>query len=459
MAEFTPSYTPHVPTPLMHEEKEGLHLLLHPEKPLWIVVNLVGLQIARLCDGEHTVQNIAAIIATRYAQEPNQVQADVIACLRQLERAGFLLDHAPSSGTGSSSPRPLHLHLSVTERCNLRCIHCAVTGRPAPSDALTTVEVYRLVDELSPANDDSLALSGGEPLLRGDVLDVLRYASRRVRTSLTTNATLIDEEAAAALSQLDLVIQISLDGASPAVHDRVRGPGTFDRTIHAVELLRRRGFAGELAFCMTVMRHNVADVPNMIDLAERMGVRLRLMPLQRLGRAKTVWTEISPVPGGYAQLYACVYKRLAHPRKIAVDGGFQGFVLDVPEQGMWCGIGRYAAVDAQGDVYPCSMLMTPDFRLGNVKRMPLRQIVASPNLGELESFCAARKTLIEKCRHCHWRNFCQACCPASILWEKGTMLATDDLCEFRQHLYRETFFNLAGRKLSRENLAMEPACQ
>jgi len=443
----------------MREEKDSLHLLLHPEKPLWTVVNHLGLQIARLCDGEHTVQHIATIIAARYAQEPSRVQADVMTYLQQLERAGFLLDQVPSKGTGPSPSRPIRLHLNVTERCNLHCVHCAVTDKPAPPDALSMAEIIRLVDELSPANDDSLALSGGEPLLRKDTLDILRYASRRLRTYLATNGTLIDEDTAAALSELDLIVQISLDGASPAVHDRIRGKGAFDKTLHAVELLRRYGFAGELAFCMTVMRLNVADVPNMIDLAERMEVGLRLMPLQKLGRADASWAEMSLTPEDCTQLYTYIYRELVHTRgKAAIDGGFQGFVLDVPEEGMWCPIGHYAAVDAEGNVHPCTMLLTPEFRLGNVKQTPLRQIVASPRLRELERFCAARKTLIEKCRGCHWRNFCQACCPANVLLEKGTMLATDDLCQFRGQLYRDTFFDLAQRKLKRENLAAEHAC-
>jgi radical SAM protein with 4Fe4S-binding SPASM domain len=455
--EFTLSCTPRVPAPLMHEEKDGLCLLLHPEKPIWTMVNHVGLQIVRLCDGEHTVQNIAAIIADRYVQDPNQVQADVIAYLQQLEQAGFL--QVPFRGTSSSPPRSIHLYLNVTERCNLHCIHCAVTDKPAPPDAFNTVEIRRLVDELSPANGGSVAFSGGEPLLRRDALDILQYASQRVQTSLDTNATLIDEDTAAALSELDIKIQISLDGASPAVHDRIRGKGAFDRTMRAVEMLRRHGFAGGMVFSMTVMRPNIADVPSVIDLAERMEVNLRLLPVQRLGRADASWAEISPTPEDYTQLYTYFYREIRHTgRKIAVDGGLQGFILDVPEQGVWCGIGDRAAVDAEGNVYPCSLLMTPEFRLGNVKQTPLRQIMESPRLQELERFCAARKTRIEKCSHCHWRNFCQACCPASVLMEKGTMLETDDLCEFRKHLYRETFFDLAQRKVKRENLAKEQAC-
>lgn len=459
MTEFMPLYKPRIPTALMREEKDGLHLLLHPERPVWAAVNHLGLQIVGLCDGEHTVQNIAATIATHYAQDLNRVQADVIAYLQQLKRTGLLLDHVPPEDAGFSSPHPIRLHINATEKCNLRCIHCAVTNKPAPPDALSTAEIYRLVDELSPANDDSLALSGGEPLLRGDALDILRYASQRVRTALGTNATLIDEDTAAALSELDLNIQISLDGASPAIHDRIRGKGTFDKTMHAVDMLRRHGFAGELGFSMTVMRPNMADVPNMIDLAERIEVGLRLTPLQKLGRADASWAEISLKAEDCAQLHSYIYRERTHTdRKTAIDGGLQGFIFDVPKRGVWCSIGISAAVDPEGNVHPCSLLMTPEFRLGNVKQASLRQIMASSRLQELERSCAARKTLIEKCAHCHWRNFCQASCPASVLLEKGTMLETDDLCQFRQHLYRETFFDLAQRKLKRENLATEQAC-
>ncbi len=459
MTEFTLLFTPLVPTPLAYEEKEGLYLLFHPEKPACTIVNHLGLQIANLCDGEHTVQDIVTTITAQYAQDPNQVQTDIVTYLEQLGQSGFLLNHVSTKDIDSSSTHPINLHINVTERCNLRCAHCAVTNKPPPPDALDTIEIYHLIDELVPANGDSLALSGGEPLLRKDALDILRYASQRVRVSLATNATLIDKNTAASLSELDLAIQISLDGASPAIHDRVRGEGAFDKTMRAVEMLRQHGFAGEMAFCMTVMKPNITDVPNMIELANRMEVNLRFMPIQRIGRAESSWVELSPTPEDYVQLYTYIYREMPHTgSKIAVNGGFQGFVLAPPEQGMWCNVGNYAAVDVQGNVYPCSMLMTPEFCLGNVKQKPLRHIAASTELQELETFCAARKTLIEKCHRCHWKNFCQACCPASILLEKGTMLETDDLCEFRRHLYRETFFDLAGRKLKLDDIMTESAC-
>jgi radical SAM protein with 4Fe4S-binding SPASM domain len=102
------------------------------------------------------------------------------------------------------------------------------------------------------------------------------------------------------------------------------------------------------------------------------------------------------------------------------------------------------------------MLMIPEFRLGTVGEGSLRQILNSPRLRELEHLCAVRRTLIEECSSCHWRSFCQGSCPGSIYLDKGTMLATDDLCAFRRQLYRETVFNLARGRLQEKVLHPEP---
>jgi len=443
----------------MHEERDGLYLLLHSQRPIWTAVNGLGLEIATQCDGSHTVQDIVTRIADRYRQDSNAVYADVVTYLTQLRRVGFLRDEDEPGPTGERLPRSTRLHISVTENCNLRCVHCLVTGGSQKADALSTAEIYRLIDELAPETGDSVTISGGEPLLRKDCLDILRHASNRIRTRLITNATLVDESTAAALAELDITIQISLDGSNPAVHDRIRERGAFGRTMRAAEMLRGHGFAGELTFNVTVMRPNVADVLNVIDLGEQMGVNVYLAPLLKMGRAGSCWSELCLAPDEYARLYTYVYRELPHAgRRVQVGAGLQGFKPDIADQGAWCTIGRGAAVDSSGDVYPCPLLTSSGFHLGNVKQTSLRQIIASPRLQELERFCAGRKMLIAKCRGCHWRNFCQASCPASVLLEKGTMLETDDLCEFRQQLYRDTFFDLAQRKLQRENLAAEQAC-
>lgn len=438
---------PDISQPLEYEERNGFYLLLHSNRPLWTAVNRMGLEIARLCDGSRSVDDIVALIAARYAQEPERVGKDVRLYLEQLERAGFLNHEQATAAVADPGTLPPRLYLNVTERCNLQCVHCAVTGLPAPADGLSTPDILALVDDLCAMGGESLTLSGGEPLLRRDLLDILSYAAPRVPTFLATNGTLIDDDLAAGLSRLKLRIQISLDGASAEVHDAIRGPGTFERTMHGIDLLRRHHFAGQLLLNMTVMRANLDDVFNLLCLGDQMGIDVRLVPLLKLGRAGLAWREMYVPPQEQAELHTRIYRERRR-FKIAIDGGFQGLILNPPAHGMWCRVGSSAAIDSLGNVYPCSSLMRPGFCLGSVHEAPLHNIMASLKLRGLAGFCAVRKSLIPACGACHWRHFCQSNCPAVVLAEKGTMLATDELCSFRQQFYPQFLLDQVEQRRS-----------
>jgi radical SAM protein with 4Fe4S-binding SPASM domain len=460
MRDFAPSDVPQVPSGLMVERKDELCLLLHPERLAWTVVNPAGLEVVNLCDGYHTVRDIASIIASRYGMEPASVYPDVVGYLRQLDRAGMLASPhgaGPHEGRGRAGKS---LHLQVTARCNLRCRHCAVAGGAVQGNGLSTARVRELIDELAEDGGGLLAITGGEPLLRADCLNLLRYACPRVKTILSTNAMLIDRHVAQVLSELDLTIQVSLDGASPAVHDNIRGPGAFAKAMRGVHLLQEQGLNDRLALCMTVMKPNLDDVPKVIELAQAEDIpAVRFLPLQRMGRAAAAWSDLGVPPEQAESFYAALYQQAPrlHP-DLALSPGLQGFLLQIPEGGAWCRIGTMVAVDAGGDAYPCPLLMSPAYQLGNVKEMSLHQVLDSAHLKQLQETCLARKNGIPECRACHWRNFCQASCPGSVLLERGTLWDTDDLCGLRRQLYRDTIFDLVEGRRQAIGLAQEAAC-
>jgi len=430
----------------MHEACGQLHVLLHPHRPRWVAVNNLGWKVARLCDGRRTVRDVAAVIVEQYSQQPEAVCRDVQAYLTRLRQAG-LLEDAHQTPTSSNHPALTHLHLYLTDNCNLRCVHCAVTDGARRTDRLSTQQVFRLIDELVATGARSIGLTGGEFLLRPDALRIAAYASGKLHTMISTNGTLIAERIAETLADLGVPVQVSLDGATAATHDRIRGPGAFERTWRGIDLLLQSGIGDQLALCITLMKWNLDEVPKLIDLAEARGVAgVRVLPLQRLGRAAERWSELGVTTADYARVYDYLYLELPRSdRKAVVQATLLGFAPAASESEPWCGLGRTLAVDADGDIYPCSMLMVPQFRLGNVEDTSLEEAIRSPRLRRLCEDCVARKTTIEACQSCTWRNFCQAGCPASVLAEKGTLWATDDLCEVRRGLYRETLFDLAER--------------
>jgi len=356
---------PRLPTGWMHETCGQLHILLHPQRPRWVAVNDLGWKVAQLCDGRRTVRDVAAVIADQYGQEAEVVYRDVGAYLTRLRQAG-LLEDTHQTPAPCNHPALAHLHLYLTNNCNLRCVHCAVTDGARRTDRLSTQPVFQLIDELVATGARSITLTGGEFLLRPDALQIAAYAAGKLHTMISTNGTLITDQTAQMLADLGVPVQVSLDGATAATHDRIRGPGAFERAWRGVDLLLQSGIGDRLALCMTLMKWNLHQVPALVDLAEARGVAgVRVLPLQPLGRAAEMWSELGVSAADYARVYDYLYREVPRSdRKVTVQATLLGFDLNVPESEPWCGLGRTLAVDADGDIYPCSMLMTPQFGPG-----------------------------------------------------------------------------------------------
>ncbi len=441
---------PRLPRGVKIERRDSEWLLLHPEAPRWAVLNATGLEVARLCDGQHSFAQIAESIAGRWGHEPRDVLDDVQRCVDGLRLAGFLDASTPEPSPARG--RAWRLHLYLTEGCNLRCRHCAVVDGARSARALGGHVVRRLVDEASSGGAEAIALSGGEPLLHEDALDLLGYAALRGKTLLASNATLIDERAAARLVEMGIVVQVSLDGATPEVHDAIRGPGAFDRAWRGIDALVQRGVRGRLALNATLMRPNLAQALDIVNLAKERGVAaVRFSLVQHLGRAADRWVELAPRPEECAATYRRLYARPDDPQ-VAVSEGLLGLELEPPAAGLWCGLGHLLLVDAGGDIYPCSMLTDAEFRLGNVAETSLEEALASDKLRALVALCARRVDEIEACRACSWRRFCQAGCPAGVWAQQRSWYGTDDLCDLRRELFEELIFSRAGLRSPADRL-------
>jgi 12,18-didecarboxysiroheme deacetylase len=158
---------------------------------------------------------------------------------------------------------------NVTRRCNLRCVHCyAQATAEAARKELSTEEGKLLLDDLAGFGVPVILFSGGEPLVRNDLVELAEYAVRRgMRAVISTNGTLITPTLAQALMDIGLsYVGISLDGTRE-VNDRFRGvKGAFDRAMAGIEHCRRAGIKVGLRF--TINRMNAAEIPAIFDLLE-----------------------------------------------------------------------------------------------------------------------------------------------------------------------------------------------
>ena len=155
---------------------------------------------------------------------------------------------------------------NCTKTCNLRCRHCYAESDGCAHDQLSTTEAKALIDDLAAFGSPALLLSGGEPCMRDDLVEIAAYARKAgLRVTLSTNGTLIDAELACELARVDLsYVGISLDGG-PETHDRFRGmPGAFERAMRGVANAKEAGMKVGLRF--TIHQQNYREVDTVFDI-------------------------------------------------------------------------------------------------------------------------------------------------------------------------------------------------
>ena len=172
---------------------------------------------------------------------------------------------------------PEHVYFSLTNRCNLRCKMCEVSKNSKPDDyELSTEKVKDIIMQIREMGINHIIFSGGEPLLRKDLVEVVRFAyeNKIKMVDLITNGTMLDDAIIKELAEAGLnYIGISIDGLSQA-SSKIRGLGVFEKVISNIDNLNKyKSKYGKhsptLGINFTIMGDNVNDILPMIDLAKR----------------------------------------------------------------------------------------------------------------------------------------------------------------------------------------------
>jgi len=170
---------------------------------------------------------------------------------------------------------PEHVYFSLTNRCNLRCKMCGVSKDSTPEDyELPTEKVKDIIMQIKEMGINHIIFSGGEPLLRKDLVEIVRFAHENniKMVDLITNGTMLDDVIIKELAEAGLnYIGISIDGLSQA-SSKIRGPGVFEKVVGNIDNLNKyKSKYGKrspaLGINFTIMGENVNDILPMIDLA------------------------------------------------------------------------------------------------------------------------------------------------------------------------------------------------
>ncbi|MFK7767597.1 MAG: radical SAM/SPASM domain-containing protein [Mariniblastus sp.] len=268
-----------------------------------------------------------------------------------------VIDHEPAEDFLSA---PLVTHVEVIGACNITCTHCFAGTLPRNQNPLSLAELDRLFQELVSLGCFRVSLTGGEPLMRADILEVIDSAiDHGLAVAVTTNAMVIDEAMAEALgNRKSLRLTVSLDGATAESNDAVRGEGVFDEVCQRLAILRKHS---QFSLGFTVTNDVASEVDQCVELARELGASAVVFrPLYPTGTALQN-PDLMPTFEKYVKAIN------------SVAGGTH-LEEDISELESQCGAGELlASISVQGDVNPCSFLGN-EFVSGNIRENSFREI-------------------------------------------------------------------------------------
>jgi radical SAM protein with 4Fe4S-binding SPASM domain len=320
------------------------------------------------------------------------------------------LSHSPEAKK-SEKYVPLVMSWNVTRECNMKCTHCYINATDEKlANELSTQEGKDLIDQICQVSKPLLILSGGEPLLRPDIYELINYgASRGLKMGLGSNGSLIDGTVAAKLKAAGIAtVSISLDSNIPEQHDEFRGVvGAWEKAVNACKNLRKNNILVQINTTLTHENYNQID--DIMSLAEEIGVEnFHLFFLVPTGRG-TKLTDISPQK--YEDMISNTFaKGKGHKLNVRPSCAPQfmriakGMDLDMRQWIRGCMAGfYYCRIYPNGDITPCPYL---PIKLGNIRETPFKEIWFNSSV-----FKAIRnqESLKGKCGKCEYSTLCGGC--------------------------------------------------
>jgi len=338
-----------------------------------------------------------------------------------------------------------------TQRCNLRCLHCYAQAQNTifPGE-LSTEEGKAFIQDLADFGVPALLFSGGEPLLRNDILELASWASKLgIRAVFSTNGTLIKDGLAERIVEVGLAeVGISIDGLGP-INDRFRGhKGAFEAALQGIRRLVALG--QRVSLRLTITKHNFGEIPAIFDLVERENIdRVCFYHLTYAGRASNMKDEDLSAQQTRAVVDLIfdrtldLHRRGLNKEVLTVDNHADSVYLyfrvkrDQPSKadavlellrrngGNNSGI-RIGAVDNMGNVHPDQFWW--HYSLGNVRQRKFSDIwtdTSDPLLQGLRN----RKPLFKgRCGKCQYLDLCNGNLRVRAEAVYGDIWADDPAC-------------------------------
>ena len=311
-------------------------------------------------------------------------------------------------------PKLTYLFLEVTLRCNAKCEHCGSScGYDIPKDEISAEELKKALLEIHEhygAKNVFLTITGGEPLMRRDLFDIMKYAvGLGFHWGMTTNGMLIDEKMIEKFREANLEsISISLDGMKETHESFRKVPGSFDKIMKALKLLQGLETIKSLQVTTVANKKNLNELEDVYQLLKDIGIKeWRVMCIDPIGRASKNDGILLDKEGFLYMMHFIDEKIKDGIMDVTYDcSHYLGlkYEMELRKHPFFCGAGLFiGSILANGDMCVCPNVRDKSLVQGNIKTDSFVDVWEN----RYEQFRKKRITTNEKCKKCKSNKYCR----------------------------------------------------
>jgi radical SAM protein with 4Fe4S-binding SPASM domain len=382
-------------------------------------INQSGALVLEKCDGSRTISDIANELGFSRNDVASFIMwlktRNIVEFRKERKKRYSIFQKDEPKVIENSASYPVRVSIAITNKCNLNCRHCYARANELRYKELSTEAILSIFDQFSDLRILDVFITGGEPLLRKDFFDLCEYGFKKgLPIVCSSNGVAINIKIAKKLKKVGFKrFQISLESTIEHIHDYIRGvKGSFRLAIRAIKNLKKVNIAPVIA--MTLTKLNYKNATEMYKLAFRLGAdSLRFQQFLPIGRG--LWhKELFLTTEEYKQILLDMInaeRKYKYKIKTVYQCPFVFFkeekINEVLPISMGCDAGRLEChIEPNGDVYPCSGLVYPEFRIGNILETPLQKLWEKNKvLNKLRKI-----KLKGKCEFCGYRYHCGGGC-------------------------------------------------
>lgn len=323
------------------------------------------------------------------------------------------------------------LYIELNSHCNEKCIYCYNEKIISKKEYLPIEKVEDIVTQSKELGIHSIALSGGEPMLHPNFFAILKMLfENEMKVTVITNCSKIKDKEAQLVAKYKPNIQITIDSGLENIHDMSRGIGTLKKQESALDLLKRFHYAGEIDLRCNLWKGNIDDksVESVLQFAKKYEINYVKFSLAH--RTETFNKDINDEDIEVLIEKIDVLKQKYETINIEFSGELVSYGCPFINENKAIDCGFRIAPD--GFVYPCQLFSQKQYRLGNVYRSSIGDILHGQELQHFLKLIQVRKYFIEECKTCICQGVCSAGCPAIACLENGNILSIAGNCGRRK---------------------------